>query len=106
MKLARGAAVLGVAALAAITGSSALADDSGWYVGANAGLARANIDNARITDGLLGAGFTTTSINDDDRHSASNSLLATSSTGILPLKAATSIWVGLALPRTHCRRAH
>ena len=68
MKLARGAAVLGVAALAAITGSSALADDSGWYVGANAGLSRANIDNARITDGLLGAGFTTTSIEDDDRH--------------------------------------
>ncbi len=57
MKLARGSAVLGVAALAAITGSLALADDSGWYVGANAGRSRANIDNARITDGLLASRF-------------------------------------------------
>ncbi len=54
--------------MAAMAGGSALADDSGWYVGANAGEARAKIDNARITDNLLAAGFTTTAIKNDDKH--------------------------------------
>jgi OOP family OmpA-OmpF porin len=65
MKLARSLALLGVAAL---TGSLAVADDSGWYVGANAGRSQAKIDNTRITSDLLATGFVTTSIHDQDSH--------------------------------------
>ena len=54
-------------ALAAIASPFAMADDSGWYGGVNVGQSRAKIDDARITGGLLGGGFTTTSITDDDR---------------------------------------
>src|SRR3984885_1617737 len=43
-------------------------DDAGWYVGFNAGQSRATIDDGRIAAGLLGDGFTTTSINDDNSH--------------------------------------
>jgi OmpA-OmpF porin, OOP family len=68
MKSARRSALLSMTAVAAISTSLALADDSGWYVGANAGYSRANIDNTRIADGLLSAGFATTSINDDEGH--------------------------------------
>lgn len=65
--VARTSAKLGLAALAVITGPFALADDSGWYVGGNVGQSRAEIDEERITSGLLGGGLTTTSIDDDDR---------------------------------------
>lgn len=58
---------LGLVALAAINSPFAVADDSGWYVGGNVGQSRAEIDNERITGNLLGAGFTTTSITDDNR---------------------------------------
>ena len=58
----------GLMALVAIASPYASADDSGWYVGANIGLSKAKIDDPRITSSLLGAGFTTTSIADDDRH--------------------------------------
>ena len=54
--------------MAAMAAGSALADDSGWYVGANAGQARAKIDDARITGNLLAAGFTTTAFKNDDTH--------------------------------------
>ena len=43
------------------------AQDRGWYGGINVGQSMANIDNARITSNLLGAGFSTTSISNDDR---------------------------------------
>lgn len=68
MKSARTSSTLALAVLAAITGSAAAAEDSGWYLGINAGEARAKIDDARITSGLLGAGFTSTSIRDDNDH--------------------------------------
>lgn len=45
-----------------------LTDDSYWYGGLNIGQSRAKIDDARVTNDLLGAGFTTTSINDDNHH--------------------------------------
>jgi len=45
-----------------------LTDDSYWYGGLNLGQGRAKIDDAGITRDLLGAGFTTTSISDDDHH--------------------------------------
>ena len=43
------------------------ADDTGWYGGVSAGRARAKIDDARITTGLIGSGFTSSTITDDDR---------------------------------------
>jgi OOP family OmpA-OmpF porin len=67
MKIARASGTLGLVALAVIANPLAVADDSGWYGGFNVGQSRAKIDDARITGGLLGGGFTTTSINDDDR---------------------------------------
>lgn len=61
------AGALGLVGCAAITSPFAMADDSGWYGGANIGQSSATIDDARITSGLLGGGFGTTSIIDDDR---------------------------------------
>lgn len=65
MKLA--SKTLGLVALAVIASPYAAADDMPWYGGVNVGQSRADIDDARITRGLLGSGFTTTSISDDDR---------------------------------------
>jgi OOP family OmpA-OmpF porin len=59
---------LGVVALALIASSHAVADDDGWYLGANAGESRANIDNPRITSGLLSEGFDVTTLRDQDNH--------------------------------------
>lgn len=67
MKLARASGTLGLVALAVIASPFALADNSGWYGGINIGQSRARIDDARITSGVLGRGFTTISITDDDR---------------------------------------
>ena len=72
MKLARAAfarksGTLSLMALAIIASPYALADDSGWYGGINVGQSRAKIDDTRITSSLLGGGFTTPSITDDNR---------------------------------------
>ena len=67
MKLAKVSGMLGLAVLAAIASSYAVADDTGWYGGANIGQSRAAIDDVRITSGLLGSGFSTPSISDDKR---------------------------------------
>jgi len=67
MKLARASGTLGLAALAMIASPLALAGNLGWYGGINIGQSRATIDDARITSGLLGGGFATTSISNDDR---------------------------------------
>jgi OOP family OmpA-OmpF porin len=67
MKLAKASGMLGLVALAAIASPYAAAEDTGWYGGVNIGQSRAKIDDAGITSGLLGSGFTTTSISDDDR---------------------------------------
>ncbi|MFA5916516.1 MAG: OmpA family protein [Burkholderiales bacterium] len=66
MKLARASGTLGLAALAAIASPFAIADDTGWYGGGNAGRASAKIDNANITSNLLGGGLATSSISNDD----------------------------------------
>lgn len=67
MKLATVTGRLGLIALAAIASPFAVADDTGWYAGANVGRSGATIDNARITSGLLGGGLSTSSITNDDR---------------------------------------
>lgn len=64
MRTTTASKMLGMVALALIAGPFALAQDSGWYLGANVGQSRAKIDNERITSGLLGAGFTVTSYTD------------------------------------------
>ena len=57
------------AALALSLSPTTFADeDAGWYAGVNAGQSRAKIGDGRITNGLLGEGFTTTSISNDDHH--------------------------------------
>ena len=66
-KLARASGKLSLIALSLVTSSIAMANDTGWYLGVNVGQSRAAIDDLRITSGLLGGGFTTTSISDDDR---------------------------------------
>ena len=65
-KLARASGKLSLVALAVIASPFALADDAGWYVGANVGASRATIDDARITSGLLGNGFSAAPITNDD----------------------------------------
>lgn len=57
---------LGLIALASFASSGVFADDSGWYLGGNAGLAQATIDDQGITAELLGNGFTTTAIRDNE----------------------------------------
>jgi OOP family OmpA-OmpF porin len=67
MKLSKASGTLGLAALVMIASPFALADDTGWYGGANVGQSRAKIDDPRIIGGLLNDGFTTTSIYDVNR---------------------------------------
>ncbi|MBV5276839.1 outer membrane beta-barrel protein, partial [bacterium] len=45
----------------------AMADNTGWYGGANLGQSQATIDDARITSGLLANGLTAGGINDINR---------------------------------------
>lgn len=66
MKLAN-ASRSGLITLAALASSFATAGDPDWYVGANIGQSRAQIDDEKITRALIGGGFTTTSIADDER---------------------------------------
>ena len=58
---------LSLLTLALMAAPFAMAQDAGWYGGANIGRTQASIDDARITSGLLGSGLTTTSIEDNDR---------------------------------------
>jgi OOP family OmpA-OmpF porin len=58
---------LSLLTLAFMAAPFAMAQDTGWYAGANIGQSLATIDNDRISSGLLGSGLTVTSIADDDR---------------------------------------
>jgi OOP family OmpA-OmpF porin len=69
-KLARASGKLTLVALAVIASPYALAQNSGWYTGASIGQSSANIDDARISSALLGSGFSSTAITDDDRDTA------------------------------------
>lgn len=70
MKLSKTSLSLGVAVVAICTSPFAAAEESNWYIGGNIGQSRAKIDDARITSQLLGTGLTTSSIADDDKHTA------------------------------------
>jgi OOP family OmpA-OmpF porin len=68
-EMARACGKLGLVALAIVASPFAMADDAGWYAGANVGQARATIDDIRITKGLVAIGANLTSITDADRAS-------------------------------------
>src|SRR5476649_125336 len=68
MKIEKALGMVTLAALISTMSLKALADDSGWYVGFNAGQSRSKIDDSRIADDLLLNGFTTTSIGNENRH--------------------------------------
>ena len=59
---------LALLALATVASSSEPTQDSGWYIGANAGQTRANIDDRRIAGNLMASGLSTTMLTDYDRH--------------------------------------
>lgn len=67
MNLKKASGTLSLVALAVIASPFAIADDSGWYGGANIGQSKATIDDARITSSLLGSGFSGVSIADENR---------------------------------------
>lgn len=59
--------------LACASTASAFAQEAsplGWYAGVSAGRSKATIDDYRITQGLLGSGFASTSIVDDNHDTA------------------------------------
>jgi OOP family OmpA-OmpF porin len=58
---------LSLLTLALMASPFALAQDTGWYAGANVGQSATRIDDDRIKSGLLSSGLATTSISDDDR---------------------------------------
>jgi OmpA-OmpF porin, OOP family len=68
MNLLKTSAVISLASMAAIANTVAIADETGWYAGANVGRSKATIDDPRITSGLASVGLATTSISDRDRH--------------------------------------
>jgi OOP family OmpA-OmpF porin len=59
---------LALATLATLISPITVAQDAGWYVGVNAGQARAKLDETRIVNGLLEDGFVTTEFTNDERH--------------------------------------
>ncbi|MDO8412964.1 MAG: OmpA family protein [Gallionellaceae bacterium] len=67
-RVAKTVTALSLAGCAVI--NSAVADDSNWYLGGNIGQSRAKIDDTRITAQLVGVGFATTSIVDENRSAA------------------------------------
>ncbi len=70
VKLSRASRIISAAAIAAAASSAAVADNSGWYVGANAGQSLSRIDDGRIEAGLAESGLGTVLIDDFDRHFA------------------------------------
>ncbi|MHB1201032.1 MAG: OmpA family protein [Polaromonas sp.] len=71
MKFKKTSVALGLAAFAVLAGPLASAEGLvGWYGGANIGRSAATIDDARINSSLLGSGFTSSTITNDDRDSA------------------------------------
>src|SRR5450759_5410742 len=66
-RVAKTVGTLGLVGCAVMNSPFAVAADSGWLAGVNIGQSRAKIDDSRIAANLLGSGFTTTSMVDDNR---------------------------------------
>ena len=73
-RVAKAVGALGLVGFAAMNSQFAVALDPGWYGGLSIGQSKAKIDDARITDSLLGSGLTTTSMT-DDKHDTGFKLL-------------------------------
>jgi len=67
MKLVKVSGTLGFVALMSLASPFANADNSGWYIGANVGQSRADIDDQRIKNDLQRQGFTATSITENEQ---------------------------------------
>ncbi|GAC1328184.1 MAG: porin OmpA [Collimonas sp.] len=67
MNLTKTSGAFSLFVLAAISSPFAMADDAGWYAGANVGESKAKIDDKGIANNLQGAGFTMNSITNDNR---------------------------------------
>ena len=67
MKTVKTVGALGLAAIALTLSPIAGAIESGWYAGAGIGQSGADIDDQRITRSLLGSGFATSSMKEDER---------------------------------------
>ena len=67
MNKAKISGAFGLVAIAVTLSPIASAIDSAWYAGANIGQSRADIDDVRINRSLLGSGFATTSMDEDER---------------------------------------
>ncbi len=67
MKFIKASGALGLLALATLASPLAMAQDTGWYGGANVGRSGATIDDDRINSNLLSRGFSSSTIVDDDR---------------------------------------
>ena len=67
MRFARVSMLMGAVTLTIIASPMAVAQDAGWYIGANLGQSQAKIDKERISRGLLGGGLTMTSIDTHER---------------------------------------
>lgn len=66
-KFVKSTGKLSLLTLALLASPWALAEDTGWYLGANIGQSRATIDTDRISNGLLGSGLTAGPIDENDR---------------------------------------
>jgi len=66
MRLPRASGMMRLVALTLIASSSAMAQDSGWYLGLNLGKTKAKIDDERITNSFVPAGLNVTSLKDND----------------------------------------
>ena len=67
MNLIKASGALGLVAFAALASPVVMAQDAGWYGGANVGRSGATIDDERINGGLINRGFSSSTIVDDDR---------------------------------------
>lgn len=70
MKSVKHARAIGLFGVALILSPIAGAIESGWYAGASIGQSRADIDDQRISRSLLGSGFATSSMSEDERSAA------------------------------------
>jgi OOP family OmpA-OmpF porin len=67
MKFSKTSTALGFTALAIFTAPLTMGADPGWYFGGNGGRSETDVDEDRIANDLLGQGFVTTFMDDNER---------------------------------------
>ena len=95
---------LGFAALAIFTAPLTLAADPGWYFGGSGGPSQTDVDEDRIAADLLGQGFATTSMDDNERDTGFKAFGGYQFNKYFSLEAATTIWVISATPLSPSRQ--